>query len=239
MRPSILAVLSGLLLAFSPAAQAQYIDMPALIMHHEIMNNLGIMAVGQSIVNSRIKANLQGQPDPAPSPKIVYPKQLSFNRSPNSTLAQMMAGTGPDAKEKATKVDAMVAEMWRMYASTMSKEVRDYGFPLNDVASALAYFVEINYMFANNLNFLETPTSIAVYKQVSKVFLDNPQFAKFSDGEKQAIAEVFVTAGGIPRLMFRDAKPREEVKKAASRNLEALFGANAGKLLITAKGLEF
>ncbi len=59
-----------------------------------------------------------------------------------------------------------------------------------------------------------------------------------SNEDKEILAEMLVTLGNIPNLVYSKTQNQQEAAKAGRENLEGLFGKNTDKLKITENGIE-
>jgi hypothetical protein len=86
---------------------------------------------------------------------------------------------------------------------------------------------------------LDAARSVAVYRQASRLFLDNPEFRKVSATDRQALAEVLVAIGGMPAMTAQMTRDQAQGRKVAENTLVKLFGQEGTKVRITEHGIEF
>lgn len=143
------------------------------------------------------------------------------------------------------------------YLELYEKTARDDGFPANDVAYAMAYFVVNSYMTVHDLHRVDyahdpwakrgkdsferialmgqkknmTPTPLqerAVFRQFREELGKNPAIAKMSDGQKQEMAELLAITFGANYSDYVNAVGQDEEAAAAKARSQA--AANLEKL---------
>ena len=243
MKNRIILVLFTILFSFSVSASAQVFlpppppvpNMSNVIWNNYMMNQMGIQAVGQSISNSQMTAAK------AKNKKIVVPQsfsnKLAFKASGYSLLAEKLLQNNQNYDKK--QINDFFDGMWRNYLTTFKEENQRLGIPLEDVATAFTYYIINNYMISKDLTTLEAEKSLAVYQQISTVFLSNPDVLKMSAKDKELAAEIFVSIGGIPSVILQTTKDKTKAKESAQQNLERIFGQKTAQLKITENGIEF
>lgn len=176
-----------------------------------------------------------------PSASMIYPKQLSFVRSPKSPLAEKFAqiSGASNSSLNSEQINQLLQYLWTAYQTSFKEENERLKMPFDDVATALTYFISINYLLSRNLSSIEAEKSVAIYKQISETLLKNPEFSKISSEEKQLMAEVLVMLGGFPEVAFSQNRNFAQRDSMANENLARIFGTNAQNLKITDNGLEF
>ncbi len=111
--------------------------------------------------------------------------------------------------------------------------------PVDDVVSAMTYFIVSSYMTVNNLSSLESERSVAIYDQLSSVFTQNATFSKMSDADKQTAAEALQFLAAMPQIAFSVNRNDAEMRQIARQNLSRLFGDKTDSMQITEFGIEF
>lgn len=243
MKNRIILVLFTTLFLFSASVFAQvYLPPPPpvpnmsnVIWNNYMMNQMGIQAVGQSISNSQMTASKSKTRVPA-TPQ-VFSNKLAFKASGYSLLAEKLLQNNQNYDKK--QLNDFFDGMWRNYLTTFKEENQRLGIPLEDIATAFSYYLVNNYMISNDLSSLEAEKTLAVYKQVSPVFLNNPDILKLTEKDKELLAEVFVSIGGIPSVILQTSNDKTKAKEAARQNLEKIFGQKTAQLKITENGIEF
>lgn len=250
MKNKIVLSLFTTLFLFSASSFAQVYLPPPLpvpnmsnvIWNNYMMNQLGIQAVGQQITGNQIAAsmakNKQGKTVKKPADSKMFSDKLAFKASGYSLLAEMLAAQ-KNSKLNLQELNNFFDGLWRIYTDTFREENQRLGMPLEDVATAFTFYVLNNYMIANGLSSLEAEKTLAVYKQVAPVLLNNPEILKLSGKEKEMLAEVFVSIGGIPTVILRNGTDNGKAKEAARQNLERIFGQKTNQVKITDNGIEF
>lgn len=251
MKKRFLTVLVSLI--FSAPVFGQVFTNPTIapvITPNRIWSDMRIGQMGSQMAadmarNSRAKGKtaVKGKnttaPKTAAKTAAVFQKQFAFQRTNASPLAQKMAESQKGNAGEKAKMQQLVGYMWGKYESTFADENRRLGMPLNDVASAMTYYIVSSYLYANNMQSLDSENSVAVYKQVAEILSKDAAFTKLQPNEKQMFAELFITMGGMPIATFEQSRNRSDLTTLAQQNLERLFGDKAGNLQITANGIEF
>ena len=220
------------------------INMSNVIMNNQIVNQIRNNALGQQIISQGIienakKNGIRGTKKPSFTKNYTFPKELSFKPSGYSIVAKKLSENQNGKRNSADsrELETFFSSLWTNYLQSFREE-HELGMPSADIASALTFYVFNNYMILNNLSSLESEKTIAVYKQVSNVLLGNSDVKKMSNEEKEFLAEMFVTLGNIPNLIYSKTQNQQEAAKAARENLERIFGKNTDKLKITENGIE-
>jgi hypothetical protein len=220
------------------------INMSNVIMNNQIMNQIRNNALGQRIVSQKVIQNAEKNgvsrtKKPAFTKNYTFPKELSFKPSGYSVVAKKLSENqnGKANSANPQELETFFTSLWTNYLQSFREE-HESGMPVFDVSSALTFYIFNNYMVMNNLSSLEAEKTIAVYKQVSNVLLNNSDIKKMSNEDKEILAEMLVTLGNIPNLVYSKTQNQQEAAKAACENLEGLFGKNTNKLKITGNGIE-
>lgn len=251
MKKRFLTVLVSLI--FSTPAFGQVFTNPTIapvITPNRIWSDMRVGQIGSQMAadmarNSRAKGKsaVKGKTTAAPKSSAnyssVYQKQFAFQRAVNSPLAQKMAEIQKANANDAAKAQQVVKYMWSKYETTFADENRRLGMPFNDVASAMTYYIVSSYLYANNIQSLDSENSVAVYKQVAEILGKDAEFTKLKPSEKQLYAELLITMGGMPAATFEQSRNRNDLTNLGQQNLERLFGNKANNLQITANGIEF
>lgn len=251
MKKRFLTVLVSLI--FSAPVFGQVFTNPTIapvITPNRIWSDMRVGQIGGQIAadmarNSKSKGKTTVKGKTAPAPKssanysAVYQKQFAFQRAVNSPLAQKMAESQKANTSDTAKAQQLVKYMWGKYETTFADENRRLGMPLNDVASAMTYYIVSSYLYANDIQSLDSENSVAVYKQVAEILAKDAEFTKLKPGEKQLYAELLITMGGMPIATFEQSRNRRDLTSLGQQNLERLFGNKANNLQITANGIEF
>ncbi len=232
---------------FSAAAAQVWTPMPPpkIDMQNQIWRNFRMAQIGNQIAadmarGSRAKAGSRGgTAKTGPSAGSVYEKQFAFPRAARSPLAARMAGAQGTSQADVGRMQQVIDYTWSKYEISFADENRRLGMPFSDVASAMTYYIVGGYLYANDLPGVESEYSVAVYKQVASILSKDPQFTRLAAADKQMLAELLVTMGGLPVLAFERDRDKRSQMAAARENLQRLFGPNADKMRITANGVEF
>lgn len=75
-------------------------------------------------------------------------------------------------------INRLLQHVWGEYQRSFKEENERLKLPYNDVATALTYFISINYLISRNLTSIEAEKSVAIYKQIADTLLKNPNFQK-------------------------------------------------------------
>ncbi len=229
------------------------VSMPDIIWNSHVMRQLGTNAAGQAVFSEQLRRDLEkksagtapgtGKPPAPPSAAPSYSSALSYPYSGSHVLATLIAQSQAQAGDKtplkADDLTALVGVLWNEYQTAFREENERLKMPLNDVASAMTYCIVMSYMTYNGVRELDASRSVAIYRQASRLFLDNPEFAKFSATDRQMLAEVLVAVGGMPGLTFKATRDAAQMKKVAESTLVKLFGKEGASVTITENGIEF
>jgi hypothetical protein len=130
--------------------------------------------------------------------------------------------------------DADFAKAWELYTKVMEADLDNF----NDVAAAITYVVSLNYMHINNINSISTPTTEKVYNQITKTLLQDDNFKKLSNIEKQTMTEQIIL-DGLETALAASTKDPQKIKETALQLMKKYIGKNAEKMKITENGMEF
>lgn len=215
---------------------------PKIDMQNQIWRNFRMAQIGNQMAadmaRSRGGRTAGGTKAPAAGPASVYQKQFAFVRAARSPLAEKMA-QGASTVGDAAKMQQIIDYTWEKYQTSFADENQRLGMPFNDVASAMTYYIVGGYLYANDVAGVPSEYSVVVYKQVASILGKDPEFLKLTAADKQMLAELLVTMGGVPVLAFEQKRDKNDQMAAGRANLDRLFGPNAGKLKITGNGVEF
>lgn len=247
MKKRFLTVLVSLI--FSAPVFGQVFTNPTIapvITPNRIWSDMRVGQIGGQIAadmarNSKTKGktSVKGKTAAAPKTSAVFQKQFAFQRAVNSPLALKMVESQKGTANDTAKMQQIVKYMWGKYETTFADENRRLGMPFNDVASAMTYYIVSSYLYANDLQTLDSENSVAVYKQVAEILGKDAEFAKLKPSDKQLYAELLITMGGMPIATFEQSRKRSDLTNLGQQNLERLFGNQANNLQITANGIEF
>ncbi len=248
IKPIVLAVFCSF--AFSETVTAQYVPTPPVYTQDTFWTNLWqnkqYDRVTQSIVDNQRMANRRivgskrgGTTQPRSRYANVWVRAFKFTRSTPSPLAELIyTELGKKSNISQNDAEQLVGNMWERYQISLTEEA-GLGMPLNDVASAMTYYIVVNYLNAYDLQTIPAENSFAVYAQIADAFNKDKAFSTLSPKEKQLTSEVLLTITGMPRLEFERDKDRDKLRRGSHRNLAALFHDSAKNLKITQKGIEF
>lgn len=236
--------------AFSDRVAAQYVPSPPIYTQDTFWTNLwqnkqydrvtqGIID-NQRMANRRIPAAKGKGTTPSRSGYAnVWEPAFKFTRSASSPLAELIYSEF-GKKSNITRSDAeqLVGKMWEQYRKSLAEEA-GLGMPLNDLGSAMTYYIVINYLQANNLQTLPAESSFAVYAQIADALKKDKSIASLPSNEKQLASEVLIFMTAAPSLEFERDKDRDKLLRASNKNLEGLFHDSARNLRITQNGIEF
>ena len=218
---------------------------PRVDMQNQIWRNFRMGQIGNQMAADMVRSRKGGTARPAAPAKTaanrtIYLKQFSFQRSSSSPLAAKMAASrGGASSAETARMQSLVDDLWSKYQISFADENKRLGMPFNDVASAITYYIVLSYIYAYDLPSVTSEHSVAVYKQVSDILSKDAEFAKLHPADKQMLAELLVTMGGMPALLYEQNRNSSEKLTAGRANLERIFGTAAAELSITANGVEF
>lgn len=213
----------------------------------KIWHNYRIGQIGNQMAADMARQSQAGKPGPGAAKKApvkdysnVYRKDFAFVRADNSVLAQKLAkGQAGDKTANLKQMNELMNGLWTGYQRAFADENERLKMPYNDVATAMTYYIEMNYMRVHDIPVLESEKSVAVYRQIADIFAKDAPFSKLAPAEKQLMAEVLLLMGEMPMITFNRNRNFAEMKKLSGENLTRIFGDNAAKLKITDDGLEF
>ncbi len=170
----------------------------------------------------------------------IFRKEFAFARPARSQFTEALAtGLQGSDVEKRQQASQLMLFVDNAYQNSFKDEHQRLKMPVNDVASAMTYFIVSNYMTVKNLSSLESEWSVAVYDQLASVFVTNGTFTKMSAQDKQTAAEALLFMAGMPQIAYRINRNEAEMKQMSRQNLARLFGDNADSMRITDSGIEF
>jgi hypothetical protein len=221
------------------------LSIPEIIWNSHMMQHLGNMAAGQAAFGEQLKRDL-AKKNAVPSTGTgstapVYSSALSFPFSGTHVLATKIAEAqaGDKAALKLDELNRVVGLLWSAYQTGFREEHERLKMPINDVGTAMTYCILMSYMSYNGIVQLDAARSVAVYRQASRLFLDNPEFKKVSATDRQALAEVLVAMGGMPAMTAQMTRDQAQGRKVAENTLVNLFGKEGTRVRITENGIEF
>lgn len=217
---------------------APRIDMQNQIWRNFRMAQIGIQMAADMARSRGGKPNAGAKGATARPPAAVYQKQFAFIRVAHSPLAEKMR-QGASSSADAASMQKIIDYTWSKYQISFADENRRLGMPFDDVATAMTYYIVGGYMYANDLSGVQSEHSVAVYKQVASILSREAEFGKLSAADKQMLAELLVTMGGVPVLAFEQKRDKNAQIAAGRANLERLFGPNYQRMRITENGVEF
>jgi hypothetical protein len=248
MKNRIILMLFTTLFLFSASSFAQVFlpppppvpNMSNVIWNNYIMNQMGIQAVGQQILGNEMLKNQKKNSKPVASPNNsqVFSAKLAFKASGYSLLAEKLLAQN-NSNVKKQDLDNFFNGLWKIYTASFREENQRLGIPLEDIATTFTFYILNNYMISNDLTSLKAENTLAVYKQVAPIFLNNPKILNLPQKDKELLAEVFVSIGGIPSVILQTSSDKVKAKETAQKNLERIFGQKAAQLKITDNGIEF
>jgi hypothetical protein len=221
------------------------LSIPEIIWNNHMMQHLGNMAAGQAAFAEQLKRD-QARKKEAPGTGTgnaapAYASELAFPFSGTHVLAAKIAEAqaGDKSALKLDELNRVVGLLWSGYQTGFREEHERLKMPLNDVGTAMTYCILMSYMSYNGIVQLDAARSVAVYRQASRLFLDNPEFRKVSATDRQALAEVLVAIGGMPAMTAQMTRDQAQGRKVAENTLVKLFGQEGTKVRITEHGIEF
>lgn len=239
----ILILLAG---AFSAVSGQVWTPLPPprVDMQNQIWRTFRIGQIGNQMAADMARSRKGGTARPSVPAKsaanrTIYLKQFSFQRSSSSPLAAKMAARGGATPAETARMQSLVDDLWGKYQISFADENKRLGMPFNDVASAMTYYIVLSYIYAYDLPSVTSEHSVAVYKQVSEILSKDSEFAKLQPADKQMLAELLVTMGGMPALLYEQNRNNNEKLAAGRANLDRMFGTASAKVSITANGVEF
>ena len=237
----ILILLAG---AFSGVSGQVWtpLPLPRVDIQNQIWRTFRMGQIGNQMAADMARSRKSGTTRPpakTAANRAIYPKQFSFQRSANSPLAAKMAASSGASRAETARMQKLIDDSWSKYQFSFADENKRLGMPFNDVASAMTYYIVLSHIYARDLPSLPSENSVAVYKQVSEILSKDAEFGKLQPSDKQMLAELLVTMGGMPALLYEQNRNNNEKLAAGKANLERMFGTAAAKVSITANGVEF
>ena len=178
-----------------------------------------------------------GTRHPNPTPNTTG-ASTSFRPVAASLVPQQLAAKTPAHRKEADEFFNRLLEAYREMA-------RDKGAPLNDVARAAAFSLLSSYYVYNGRETLTPQQMEAVRRQMREMLLDDADFQRLGDRQKQELYESYVILGMFVGSIYDGASKRgdktkvAEMRELARRQLEGAFGVPVGQLRFTDAGVEF
>ena len=159
-------------------------------------------------------------------------------RQGGSVLPRQLAQKAPEDKRE------QLARFFQTSIDLYQQTARKDGFPANDLAYAMEYFVVNNYHVYHNL--VGSPNGVtmgqerAIYGQFQRILGANAGIRKMKDGEKQQATEALAIMFGMSYQANQsgDSKLREQSRELSRQGLEKLFGVPVDKIKVTDQGIE-
>lgn len=222
---------------------------PQIDMQNQIWRNFRMGQIGNQIAADMARANDANKNRTGNANKpaagsstnnsAVFRKQFSFQRTENSLLVQKMMDAKKGSPAESMKLQQLINYTWSKYETSFADENRRLGMPFNDVISAMTYYIVVSYLYANDIPSLKSENSVAVYKQLAEVMSKDAEFSKLQPADRQLVADLLITMGGMPVLYYERNKNKNELMNLGQANLERIFGTKAKSLQITDEGIRF
>lgn len=170
----------------------------------------------------------------------VKPGATTFEPTADSvlpaTLVQKVAKTSEDR--------AKLEQTYSNYLNGYKISARRRGWAPNDVAPAMAEYVQINYAIGSGKPV--TPTQAeAVHRQTRRALASNPKFQQMKDAQRQRLYEEMAMYSAMMAANYSKAREAGDTAKAqrmqqvARKNLENFFGVPLAKIRVTDEGAVF
>lgn len=190
------------------------------------------------VANSMLRGKKGKVTKPLPTAAV---KVSSFKET-GSILPKLLATKfEPEQRAQAEKFFQSHLDLYRQ---TAAKD----GFPANDLAYALEYFVVNNYHLYHGLigapNGVTMAQERAVYSQFKRMLASDADIKKMTDRQKQETTEVLAIMFGmnLQGYLVKDRsggdKVYQQCREVARQGLEKLIGAKIEQIKITNKGVE-
>ena len=250
------------------SAQAQIYQSPVNvnsgIMTQRIMTQNNINA---AMINGMIRSLMNGSK--SGSRKSSAANSAARRNAPADPLSYSHAGANsvvkPLAAMMSEKGNLDQQEETEQIFQQFIKEYRDVadkdGFPSNDIAYAMEYFLVQNYhvyydILAGTRNALiidhsKNPDVInmdqerTLYKQFRQMFEGNPNFKKMSNKDKQQFTETLAIMTNLVYTLYEnginndDAKLIKQARMMAKESLENLFDTSVDNIIVNDNGISF
>ncbi len=251
------------------SAQAQIYQSPVNvnsgIMTQRIMTQNNINA---AMINGMIRSNMS-KTSSGRSGKSSAANSAARRNAPADPLSYSHAGANsvvkPLAAQMVEKGNLQQQKEVEQIFQKFIKEYRDVankdGFPSNDIAYAMQFFLVQNYhvyynVFAGTKNslifdtskvpdFIDMNKERTLYQQFRQMFLNNPEFSKLSDKEKQQLTETLAIMTNLVWELYGqgfdadDERIIEQAQAMAKENLENIFGTSVDNIVVNNNGISF
>lgn len=253
----------------SYSAQAQYqspVNVYSGIATQRIMTQNNINA---AMINGMIRSQMskgsagrsgsRGRSSARTTAKRTPADPLSYSHAGANSivkpLAAQMVEKGNPEQQKET--EQIFQQFIKEYREVADKD----GFPSNDIAYAMEYFLSNNYHVYYNVfyetrnslifdsskipNFINLNVERTLYGQFRQMFLNDPKFSKLSNKDKQQFTETLAIMTNVVWAMYdngignNDKKMIEQAQMMAKENLENIFDTSVDNIVVNDDGISF
>ena len=220
-------------------AQMQTIPMPNPGMSNPtqwyINNQMYSMRVFNSALANSMLLKRGAKAPVKKAPAALRASQFAFTAS---ILPKMLAAKAEPGKR------AGMERFFESHLDLYRQTARKDGFPSNDLAYALEYFVVNNYHLYLGLigssNGISMPQERAIYLQFQQVLASNPGIKQMTGRQKQEVTESLAIMFGLAYQAQQsgNAEWAAQSRQVAKAGLEKLLGVSMEKIRVTDRGIE-
>lgn len=237
-----------------------YLSNYSLAVQQQMQRSMMSQAIfNQSMANSMLQKRSAQRASSRGAQNAVPRQKTPTNTTPKTSLSQPSAATnhavtlyksapgilvverfGANAADEKTKfLQELAGRSWQQYQQAMWSS----GLQPTDLASAVTYFLALNYGVYNGSAPSSQTQKQALYNQIKEMMTGNPDLARMRDEEKQVYAETVVVMATMPVFLktFGERQNNNEMlhgsKEMARKNLETMLGGNFEQMTFTDEGL--
>lgn len=185
------------------------------------------------------RANSKGPGSPTSTTVSPSSQDTVFHTVEPSFVPQQLAARLGNTPQERRHIEELLTKCLNFYTDT----ARQKGVPLNDVARALNYYIATNYFVYTHGAGPTQDQMAATRKVISANMVQDENFRRMSDREKQESYETLIVLAGFVDLGYGSSKQSGNAKlsgqfrEMARHNLETLLGTPIEKIHFTNEGL--
>ncbi|RYG20135.1 hypothetical protein EON82_20600 [bacterium] len=201
----------------------------------QIMSNPGQWYIKNQMYSTRVFNGLVANSMLGKKPVAPAAAKRTQFKAVAPLLPKLLASKFEAGKRE--QAERLFVSHLNLYRETARKD----GFPADDLAYALEYFVVNNYHLAKDLmgtgGMITMPQERAIYRQFQGLLAGNAAATKLTDREKQQATEMLAIGFGMNYSVFQSGA-KEQARASARQGVEKLVGAPLEKMLFTETGIE-
>jgi len=183
----------------------------------------------------------QGSTRPTPSPAPAGQGGTTFRPAAQSIVPQALARDVARSPSDRATLERVFNDLLENYKDRL----RQRGSAPNDVSRAASFLISASYTVYRDGETLSEQHFTALREQVRAAFLDDPDFARRGDRERQRLFESFAITGAFLDIGYQLARQRgdrnalAELRQVAEHQLQEMLGAPADRISLTEGGIVF